>query len=134
MQAFPTAQMQADQSTPCLLRRAPCRSARASARECCASRRTPDCGTKGISISRNNCGRRSEVQSSLLPDAIPWTDRERLKYRSLVVCVDWIVEPAFRYEGFGVAEIVLGSIGRPVVHSYCGLGGLVSIVDPTDGV
>ena len=66
--------------------------------------------------------------SSLLPNAISWTDVEWPKHRSLVICVKGIAKPAFWNEGFGITEVVLGSIGGIVVDSYCGLEGLVSII------
>ena len=81
-------------------------------------------GTNGVSLNTAVGGQRI---SSRLANAIPWTDMKWLECRSLVVCIDLITKPAFWYELVGVAEVVLGSIGRPVVDSYCSLGSLVSI-------
>lgn len=72
-------------------------------------------GTKDISWNAAGGGWRS---SSRLPNTIPWTVREWLKCRSLVVFVGFVVKPAFWYEALGVAEVILGSKGCPGVDSY----------------
>ena len=63
---------------------------------------------RGISRKHRVLSQIGDICSSRLSDAIPGTVGEGLTGLSLVARVEWIVEPAFRDEAFGVAEVGFG--------------------------